>query len=125
MRWRDGFELCVLALLLVGRGGLRALRRNARPLLVQGIAFSAIPFVLLAWASLSMSAGLTAILNATSPLFAAIAAHLWLAERIGRWRALGLATRRPGSACCCTTGWCATSARSARPRSPSSTRRSR
>jgi drug/metabolite transporter (DMT)-like permease len=126
MRWRDGFELCVLALLwgsaylfirsavpefgpvplialrlgisalvlaplLVGRGGLRALRRNARPLLVQGVAFSAIPFVLLAWASLSMSAGLTAILNATSPLFAAIVAHLWLAERIGRWRALGLA----------------------------------
>ncbi|MFN9774355.1 MAG: DMT family transporter [Burkholderiales bacterium] len=126
MRWRDGFELCVLALLwgsaylfirsavpefgpvplialrlgisalvlaplLVGRGGLRALHRNARPLLVQGVAFSAIPFVLLAWASLSMSAGLTAILNATSPLFAAIVAHLWLAERIGRWRALGLA----------------------------------
>jgi drug/metabolite transporter (DMT)-like permease len=126
MRARDGFELCVLALLwgsaylfirsavpefgpvplialrlgisalvlaplLVGRGGLRALRRGARPLLVQGVAFSAVPFVLLAWASLSMSAGLTAILNATSPLFAAIVAHLWLAERIGRWRALGLA----------------------------------
>jgi drug/metabolite transporter (DMT)-like permease len=126
MRWRDGFELCVLALLwgsaylfirsavpefgpvplialrlgisalvlaplLAGRGGLRALRGAARPLLVQGIAFSAVPFVLLAWASLSMSAGLTAILNATSPLFAAIVAHLWLAERIGRWRALGLA----------------------------------
>ncbi len=88
---RLGISALVLAPLLVGRGGLRALRRGARPLLVQGVAFSAVPFVLLAWASLSMSAGLTAILNATSPLFAAIVAHLWLAERIGRWRALGLA----------------------------------
>lgn len=126
MRWRDGVELCVLALLwgsaylftrsavpefgaiplvamrvgiaalvlaplLIGRGGLRALRRGARPLLVQGVVLSALPYVLLAWAALSMTAGLTAILNATSPLFAAIVAHLWLGERIDRARALGLA----------------------------------
>jgi drug/metabolite transporter (DMT)-like permease len=126
MRWRDLFELCVLAVLwgsaylfirsavpefgpvplialrlgisavvlaplLLGRGGLSALRRGARPLLVQGVLLSAVPFVLLAWASLSLSAGLTAILNATSPLFAALVAQLWLGERIGRWRALGLA----------------------------------
>lgn len=88
---RLGISALVLLPLLLARGGLRALRGAGRPLVVQGILFSAIPFVLLAWASLSMTAGLTAILNATAPLFAAIVAHLWLAERIGRWRALGLA----------------------------------
>jgi drug/metabolite transporter (DMT)-like permease len=88
---RLGISALVLAPLLVARGGLRALRGGARPLLVQGVFLSALPFVLLAWASLSMQAGLTAVLNATAPLFAAVVAHLWLAERIGRWRALGLA----------------------------------
>jgi drug/metabolite transporter (DMT)-like permease len=88
---RLGISAMVLAPLLAGRGGLHALRRAGRPLLVQGVLLGAVPFVLLAWAALSLSAGLTAILSATSPLFAAIVAHLWLAERIGRWRALGLA----------------------------------
>ena len=81
---RLGISALVLLPLLMARGGLRALRGGGRPLVVQGILFSAIPFVLLAWASMSMTAGLTAILNATAPLFAAIVAHLWLAERIGR-----------------------------------------
>ena len=88
---RLGISTLVLLPLLLARGGLRALRGSGRALLVQGTLFSALPFVLLAWASLSMTAGLTAILNATAPLFAAIVAHYWLAERIGRWRALGLA----------------------------------
>jgi drug/metabolite transporter (DMT)-like permease len=83
--------LVLLPLLAAAGGGPAALRGGARPLLVQGVVFSAVPFVLLSWASLSMSAGLTAILNATSPLFAAIIAHLWLSDRIGPWRALGLA----------------------------------
>jgi drug/metabolite transporter (DMT)-like permease len=88
---RLGLSALVLAPLLRGHGGLAALRAGGRALVVQGVLFSALPFVLLAWASLSMTAGLTALLNATSPLFAAIVAMLWLGERIGRWRALGLA----------------------------------
>jgi drug/metabolite transporter (DMT)-like permease len=88
---RLGISALVLLPLLLARGGLKALRGGSRALLLQGTLFSALPFVLLAWASLSMTAGLTAILNATAPLFAALVAHFWLAERIGRWRALGLA----------------------------------
>jgi drug/metabolite transporter (DMT)-like permease len=88
---RLGISALILLPLLLARGGLQALRGGGRALLVQGTLFSALPFTLLAWASLSMTAGLTAILNATAPLFAAIVAHFWLAERIGRWRALGLA----------------------------------
>jgi drug/metabolite transporter (DMT)-like permease len=88
---RLGISAVILLPLLLARGGLKALRGGGRALLVQGTLFSALPFTLLAWASLSMTAGLTAILNATAPLFAAIVAHFWLTERIGRWRALGLA----------------------------------
>lgn len=90
--------LCLAPLLLVDRSeagstlrGVAALRAGLRPLLVQGAFLSALPFVLLAWAALTMSAGLTAILTATSPLFAAIVARLWLRERIGPMRTLGLA----------------------------------
>ena len=96
---RLGLSALVLApLLVLGAGGgtlRRALRAGPadrrRPLVVQGVLLSALPFVLLAWASLSLTAGLTSILNATAPLFAAIVAHLWLAERIGPLRAAGLA----------------------------------
>ena len=87
---RLGISALILAPLLMARGGLAALRGGGRALLFQGTVLSALPFALLAWAALSLSSGLTAILNATSPLFAALVAHFWLAERIGRWRALGL-----------------------------------
>jgi drug/metabolite transporter (DMT)-like permease len=88
---RLGISALVLMPLLLARGGLKSLRGGGRALLVQGTLLSALPFTLIAWASLSMTAGLTAVLNATAPLFAAIVAHVWLAERIGRWRAVGLA----------------------------------
>ncbi|HYF58445.1 MAG TPA: DMT family transporter [Burkholderiaceae bacterium] len=88
---RLGISALVLTPLLLVRDGLGAMRPGLRPLAVQGVLFSALPFVLLAWASLSMSAGLTAILNATAPLFAALVARAWLGQRIGPWRALGLA----------------------------------
>src|SRR5262249_53149143 len=52
---------------------------------------SGIPFGLFAYAVLSISTGLTAILNATVPLFGALVAWLWLGDRPGRWRAVGLA----------------------------------
>lgn len=87
---RLGISALILAPLLLARGGLTALRGGGRALLFQGTVLSALPFALLAWAALSLSSGLTAILNATSPLFAALVAHFWLSERIGRWRALGL-----------------------------------
>jgi drug/metabolite transporter (DMT)-like permease len=48
---------------------LQEIRRNLIPLLVVGCINSAIPFVLLAFASVSLPAGFTSILNATAPLF--------------------------------------------------------
>ncbi|AVO42776.1 DMT family transporter [Simplicispira suum] len=77
--------------ILVQQGQWPALRKHWRPVLLGGLINSAIPFALYAWAVLHITTGLASILNATVPLFGAIVAWLWLGERIGRLRSLGLA----------------------------------
>jgi drug/metabolite transporter (DMT)-like permease len=87
---RLGIAAVLLFPVMVLRGGLPALRAHPRQLLTLGIPYTALPFMLLAFASLHITAGLVAVLNATAPLFAALIAHYFLKERLGRWRALGL-----------------------------------
>ena len=77
--------------ILVHQGQWPALRKHWRPVLLGGLINSAIPFALYAWAVLHITTGLASILNATVPLFGAVVAWLWLGERIGRLRSLGLA----------------------------------
>lgn len=84
-------SLLVLLPLTLWRSGFGPIRRHWREIAVFGLAFTALPFAGLGFAALSISAGLLAVLQSSAPMFAAIVAHLWLAERIGRWRALGLA----------------------------------
>lgn len=72
-----------------GQGGL--LRQHWRPLAVIGLLNSALPFTLFALAALVLGIGLMAIFNATAPLWGALIAWLWLAERPGASRAAGLA----------------------------------
>lgn len=72
------------------RGLVRVALAHWRPILVVGLLNSAIPFALYAWAVLSITTGLAAILNATSPLFGALVARLWLGERLPASRVLGL-----------------------------------
>ncbi|MFN3956849.1 MAG: DMT family transporter [Tepidimonas ignava] len=81
----------VLAPILVASGHWPTLRRHGARILFVGLLNAGIPFGLFAYALLSISTGLTAILNATVPLFGAVVAWLWLGDRPGRWRALGLA----------------------------------
>ena len=64
-------------------------RHKAVPLCVVGTINSAIPFSLFAFASISLPAGFTAILNATAPLFGTIVAAVWLHERLTISRAVG------------------------------------
>ena len=80
----------VLLPLLLARGDAAALRRHWRPILVVDIGNSALPFVLFAWALLSITAGLSSIFNSASPLFAALIAWLWLGERLSAPRVAGL-----------------------------------
>ncbi len=76
--------------LLLWRCDLQLVRRKAGALLAVGLLNTALPFALYCWALQHISTGLTSILNASSPLFGAIVAWIWLREAPGRWRVLGL-----------------------------------
>jgi len=91
MALRVGIAASLLVAALALRGGLAALRGRLLHVVVVGAINSTLPFCLLAYATLSMTAGLTSILNATSPLWGALVAHLWLKDRLTRSRTLGLA----------------------------------
>ncbi len=82
--------LCLAPLLIV-RGQQGVLRQHATSIALMGVFSSALPFVLIAWAMLSITAGLASILNATVPIFTALIGALWLRERLGVWRTSGLA----------------------------------
>ncbi len=68
---------------------LQEIRRNLIPIVVVGWMNSAIPFLLLAFASVSLPAGFTSILNATVPLFGTIIASVWLKEKLTTTRMIG------------------------------------
>ena len=77
--------------LLKWRGQMDALRRHWRAIFIVGAINSALPFLCFSYAALSISAGLSAIFNAASPLFGALVAWLWLNDKLTRSRVLGLA----------------------------------
>ena len=85
------FLLIVLFSRRPPRKALGALRERAWPLLVVGVLNSAAPFCLFAWAELTLSAGVTSVINATTPLFGAVVAYLWLKDRLSGPRIAGLA----------------------------------
>ena len=64
------------------RGDVPGLREYWREYLAIGVINSALPFALFSWAAQHLAASTAAILNATSPFFAAIVAALWLKDRI-------------------------------------------
>jgi drug/metabolite transporter (DMT)-like permease len=64
-------------------------RRHWISLFIVGCINSAIPFSLLAFASVSLPAGFTSILNATAPLFGTVVAFVWLRERLTMTRMIG------------------------------------
>ena len=87
---RVGGAALFLMPLLQLRGQMGVLREHWRPIFVVGLTNSALPFLCFAYAALSITAGLSAIFNAASPLFGALIAWLWLNDRLNRVRVLGL-----------------------------------
>lgn len=73
------------------RSGTAELRSHWRPIFVVGTFNSALPFCLLAYSTLYLTGGFAAIVNATSPLFGAIVAWLWLGDRLKPSQVVGLA----------------------------------
>ena len=76
--------------LLALRGELGALAANWRTIAVVGAMNSALPFLCFSYAALSITTGLSAILNSATPLFAATLAWLWLGDRMTALRIVGL-----------------------------------
>ena len=73
-------------------------RRWWRQYLLVAVFSSALPFVLWAYAALSVSAGLLSVLNATSPMWGALCSAVLLRERLNARRAVGLVTGLVGVA---------------------------
>lgn len=87
---RVGLASVLLVPLLASRGQLASLREHWKGLLLVGALNSAIPFVLFSFAALSITAGLSSIVNATTPLWTAVVAFVWLSQGLTKLRVLGL-----------------------------------
>src|SRR4029079_12471516 len=57
---------------------------------VSAVFANILPFTMLAWGEERITSALTAVLNASTPLFTAIAGALYLGTRLGRREVLGL-----------------------------------
>jgi drug/metabolite transporter (DMT)-like permease len=83
--WAAEARVSLAALILVsvaGRRTWRTARSRKRDVLVTGATFSAIPFTLLAFATLTLPTGLGALLNAATPLFTALIGVVILGNRL-------------------------------------------
>lgn len=81
----------VLLPLMAQRRQLALLRQHAWQLLWVGFVSAALPFTLLAYSSLELTAGSTSILNATVPIFAAVIGFSVYAEKLDGRRVAGVA----------------------------------
>ena len=75
---------------LLWSGHWPAFKKRAGPIMFVGMLNSGIPFALYAYAVMSITTGLSAILNATVPLFGAIVAWLWLKDKPTNSSIMGL-----------------------------------
>lgn len=87
---RVGLASLMLIPVLTLRGQLGELRKHWRGLLLVGALNGAIPFALFSFAALSITAGLSSIVNATTPLWTAVVAFVWLRQGLTPLRVLGL-----------------------------------
>lgn len=79
---RVGLAALALWVALGARGGLRRpAAAELRDWLVMGLLNNVIPFSLIFWSQIRIGAGLASILNATTPLFGVLLAHVLATER--------------------------------------------
>lgn len=87
---RVGIASLVLLPVLRTAAARAQFRRKLGPLLVVGVTNSALPFTLFAVGALHLGAGFEAILNATTPLWAAVLGATLFGAPIGRAQIVGL-----------------------------------
>ena len=92
--WAAEIRLLIGATVLIvfaGRRTLAAARGRVKSFLIVGALFSAVPFTLISFATVTLPTGFTALLNAATPLFTAAVAVGFMGQRLA-WRvAAGLA----------------------------------
>jgi len=87
---RVGIAALFLLPLLLWRGQWPALARHWKKVFLLGLLNSGIPFACYAYALLSITSGLSSLLNATVPLFGALVAWVWLKDRPHGLKIIGL-----------------------------------
>lgn len=92
--WAAEIRMALAAVILVavaGRRTWRAARGRLLAFAVVGVAFSAVPFTLIAFATLTLPAGTGALLNASTPIFTALLGVAVLGQRLAARSVAGLA----------------------------------
>lgn len=81
-----------ILLAVLGASGSRLLttRRDAVDLAVMGLVNNIVPFGLIVWGQQHIAAGLAAILNATTPIFAVLFTHVLTSEKAGPLKFAGV-----------------------------------
>ncbi|MBB5189919.1 drug/metabolite transporter (DMT)-like permease [Silvimonas terrae] len=87
---RVGIAALVLLPVIFSATSRLHVRSHWKPLLVVGLTNSALPFCLFAYSTLYVNAGLDSILNATTPLWGALIAFVWLKVSLTRDQILGM-----------------------------------
>jgi len=87
---RVGIAALFLLPLLITRGQVPALAQHWKKIFFLGLINSGIPFACYAYALMAITTGLSALLNATVPLFGALVAWVWLKDRPHRLKIIGL-----------------------------------
>ena len=84
-----GAAICSAPLLL-SRQRLAEMATHWRPIVIVGLANSALPFVLFSYAAKSLPAGVSAISDAIAPLLVALSGWMLFSEKLNATRASGL-----------------------------------
>ncbi|WP_018152241.1 DMT family transporter [Leeia oryzae] len=82
--------LVPLLLMRQGKAGFEALKGKWLRVWVMGVLNTALPFCMLAFALQYVTGGFGSILNATTPLWGAVVAWLWLGDKLNHSRLSGL-----------------------------------
>lgn len=87
---RIGIAALALLPILFMKDHWQILRENLGLITFIAVLNSALPFMLLAFTTLYLSAGITSVLNSLVPIFSAVIAHYYLQNYLSRKQSLGL-----------------------------------
>jgi len=80
----------ILVPIILARKGMQEIVDHWQPITMMAVLHYALPFCLFAYALLTLTGSFTAIVNASSPLFAGVVAWIWIGERLPKIRIAGL-----------------------------------